>query len=770
MLAGNDSSTEAVRSRNNVNGSDTSGEEVMTSSSSLPDTDHDVATAGAGDTDTATASSITLQTEPCQPSGCAYYQKDHNNRTFQEKWYHRWTWLDWNQQAGNVLCHPCKMACQLGLLHFAKNAEPTFSKTGFSNWKDAGRCFQRHEASASHAESLSKWRSYCAGLNVAAQISSQHKEHQKTSQSMLLKILSSLRYLSRQGLAIRGHSADEGNFQLLVRLRCEDDADFSKWMKQKASYMSHAIQNEYLQLMAHHVLRGLLSEIRKTQYYSIICDEVTDQARQHQIGVSIRWVDENFAIHEDFIELGLLPAGDAETITKMIQDCLCRVSLPLELCRGQCYDGASVMSGAVAGVSSRIAACEPRAVYVHCLAHSLNLALQESARNLPVYRDMMEYTKDIVNLIRMSPKRSALLCSMQGDDDNATGSRKGHNLRPLCPTRWTTRHESINSILDNFTAVRDTLAEIAEREPSDAGTRASGLFTRMTTFTLYFSMVTGLLIFSRTEALSKTLQAKSMTVAAAMLAARNAHDSIQRLREDGSWTSLWASCVDGAILLDVDPPCVPRVRRPSRRIDTGAPPTVQSAEEYHKMIFFQLVDNILEAINSRLHQKNIQFYVDAEELILSSACKPVESLDERATFTRRIGAVCDHFGSDLDVRSLTLQLEMLYDLMDGKSASSLSDITAALTTLGPAKRLYSQLSKLITLLLVIPATSATAERSFSCVRRLKTYLRSTISQARLNHLLVLHTHQDLVDNLDLKAVARDFVAVSDYRRNIFGSF
>ena len=138
------------------------------------------------------------------------------------------------------------------------------------------------------------------------------------------------------------------------------------------------------------------------------------------------------------------------------------------------------------------------------------------------------------------------------------------------------------------------------------------------------------------------------------------------------------------------------------------------------MIFFQLVDNILEAINSRLHQKNIQFYVDAKELILSSACKPVESLDERATFTRRIGAVCDHFGSDLDVRSLTLQLEMLYDLMDGKSASSLSDITAALTTLGPAKRLYSQLSKLITLLLVIPATSATAERSFSCVRRLKT--------------------------------------------------
>jgi len=302
-------------------------------------------------------------------------------------------------------------------------------------------------------------------------------------------------------------------------------------------------------------LRTLLTEIKKAQYYSIICDEVTDQARQHQIGTSIRWVDENFGIHEDFIELGLLSAGDTETITKMIKDCLCRMSLPIKLCRGQCYDGASVMAGAVAGVSSRIAADEPRAVYVHCLAHSLNLALQDSARNLPIYRDMMEYTKDLVNLIRLSPKRSALLCSMQGDDD--MGSPQRRNLRPLCPTRWTTRHESINSILDNYTAVRDTLAEISECESSDAGTKANGLYTRMTTFLFYFSLVTGLMIFSRTEALSKALQAKSMTVAAAMLAARKTHDNIRRLREDSSWTSLWASCVHGAASLDVDPPCVP---------------------------------------------------------------------------------------------------------------------------------------------------------------------------------------------------------------------
>jgi len=159
--------------------------------------------------------------------------------------------------------------------------------------------------------------------------------------------------------------------------------------------MSHDVQNECFQLMAHHVLRTLLTKIRNAQYYSIICDEVTDQARQHQLGISVRWIDENFGVQEDFVELGLLPAGDVETITKMIKDSLCRTSLPINLCRGRCYDGASVMSGNISRAKQKIAGEERRAVYVHCLAHLLNLALQDTALNLPTYRDMTEYTKDI---------------------------------------------------------------------------------------------------------------------------------------------------------------------------------------------------------------------------------------------------------------------------------------------------------------------------------------------------------------------------------------
>jgi hypothetical protein len=70
---------------------------------------------------------------------------------------------------------------------------------------------------------------------------------------MLIKILSTVQYLSRQGLALRGHKSDDGNFLKLLQLRCEDDDDLKKWTEQKKSFTSPEIQNEYLELMSHHV-------------------------------------------------------------------------------------------------------------------------------------------------------------------------------------------------------------------------------------------------------------------------------------------------------------------------------------------------------------------------------------------------------------------------------------------------------------------------------------------------------------------------------------
>lgn len=51
------------------------------------------------------------------------------------------------------------------------------------------------------------------------------------------------------------------------------------------------------------------------------------------------------------------------------------------------------------------------------------------------------------------------------------------------------------------------------------------------------------------------------------------------------------------------------------------------------------------------------------------------------------------------------------------------------------------------------AMNATSESSFSALRRVKTYLRATMTQERLNHIMVLHVHKDSIDSLDLKATS-----------------
>ena len=72
------------------------------------------------------------------------------------------------------------------------------------------------------------------------------------------------------------------------------------------------------------------------------------------------------------------------------------------------------------------------------------------------------------------------------------------------------------------------------------------------------------------------------------------------------------------------------------------------------------------------------------------------------------------------------------------------------------------------LLLVMPATNATSERSFSALRRVKTYLRTQMTQQRLNHLMVLNAHSDKTDALELLLTAQEFVFGREGRLRMFG--
>ena len=74
------------------------------------------------------------------------------------------------------------------------------------------------------------------------------------------------------------------------------------------------------------------------------------------------------------------------------------------------------------------------------------------------------------------------------------------------------------------------------------------------------------------------------------------------------------------------------------------------------------------------------------------------------------------------------------------------------------------------IILVMPATNAVSKRFFSTLRRVKSYLRSTMSQARLNHAMLLHIHKNHTDHLDLIDISSEFVKESPHRQSVFGIF
>ena len=70
----------------------------------------------------------------------------------------------------------------------------------------------------------------------------------------------------------------------------------------------------------------------------------------------------------------------------------------------------------------------------------------------------------------------------------------------------------------------------------------------------------------------------------------------------------------------------------------------------------------------------------------------------------------------------------------------------------------------------MPATNAASERSFSVMRRIKSYLRSAMIQPQLNHLKILNVYKEILDKMDLKDIANQFVKGNEHKLTIFGIF
>ena len=71
-------------------------------------------------------------------------------------------------------------------------------------------------------------------IDIGEQLSNQVASEKRDYQQCLLKVLSNLRYLARQGIAIRGDGDESNsNFMQLLRLHQNEDPRIKDWIDKK---------------------------------------------------------------------------------------------------------------------------------------------------------------------------------------------------------------------------------------------------------------------------------------------------------------------------------------------------------------------------------------------------------------------------------------------------------------------------------------------------------------------------------------------------------
>ena len=83
------------------------------------------------------------------------------------------------------------------------------------------------------------------------------------------------------------------------------------------------------------------------------------------------------------------------------------------------------------------------------------------------------------------------------------------------------------------------------------------------------------------------------------------------------------------------------------------------------------------------------------------------------------------------------------------------------------REFISEVTFIVKLVLLAPATDAISERSFSALKRLKTYMRATLGY---QSLMVLHIHRNKADQLNFVDIANKFVGNIEYQKKMFGQF
>ncbi|CAI6373982.1 unnamed protein product [Macrosiphum euphorbiae] len=599
---------------------------------------------------------------------------------------------------------------------------------------------------------------------------STHRNKQILENRERLKpIIESIIFLARQNIPLRGNhdsrklfknedsqlstvesTINQGHFRELLKYRIlSGDSVLEEHLKSensKATYISPLHQNELIKCCQNFITEKIINEVNENKYFSIIFDETTDVSHTSQMSLVLRYVHkgvvkENFIAfinchdyafssdkinrrlndedNEDNLDLNTItlePKLTGEILGEIVVSTLKDLNLNCMNCVGVATDGCSVMMSTIRGAVQKVQTYAPHAVHCPCSNHSLNLSISKSS-SVQAIRNSVGLMKEVISFFNMSSKRNyVLLAVLKGKA----------RLRSLCETRWVERHDSVIIFKSSLPYILEALTAISSWQENDSSSKARTLLTAICTCEFIVSIYSLASLLCVTISVSKILQSVNADISNSTNVINDVIDNLEKKDKTVQMNS---------------------ISRQNSRCNYST----NSVEDYYRIsIYIPLLDSVLDDLKCRFLNEKSQALLKLSQVIPRNI---VETDDEDVY--NLIKLVIKYFTFDEYNEINETELKSELNLWKSKwirekneELRNISNLDAMTSFELCSEILYPNIKKLLHIIACLPISVASAERSFSTLRRLKTWLRSKMGQDRLCGLALLHIHREIDISVD----------------------